>query len=94
VNQFQISDFKFQISIIALILFISSAFALCVYGTDAVAPGTVIIPKRQGDSKKDMKKTDEVLEVVEQIQAKFAKINDIKGTFSQKSYIKDIEQIQ
>jgi outer membrane lipoprotein carrier protein len=33
-------------------------------------------------------------DMVDAIQKKLAKINDIKGTFSQKSYIKDLEETQ
>lgn len=59
---------------------------LLISGAHANEKGTLVIPKRGEAS--------EMSALVERIQKTFSGINDMKGSFSQTSYIKDLEDTQ
>jgi outer membrane lipoprotein carrier protein len=65
-------------------------FMLCISVSYADSKGTLAIPKRGEEAKP----ASEMSSVVDRIQDTFSGIKDIQGTFSQTSYIKDLEETQ
>jgi outer membrane lipoprotein carrier protein len=66
---------------------------LSTFAADTGKKGTLAIPKRPGSAKQSSE--DAVIPpAAREIQKRYAGIKDIKGTFVQKSYIKDLEDTQ
>ncbi len=72
------------------LIMVSVVLALFTATSVAAEKGTLVIPKRETKTTTQ----DEQTEIVERIQKTFAEINDIKGNFTQTSYIKDLEETQ
>ncbi len=92
-KKFQISNFKFQIRALYIALF-TLTIALPIYSLEAADKGTLTIPKRPGKAVSSEDVSGHTLPEVREVQRKFAKINDLSGTFMQKSYIRDLEETQ
>jgi len=73
-----------QISIIAFLIMMLAPAAY------AGGKGTLVIPKRGEEAKP----ASEMSLIVDRIQKTFLEIKDMQGTFTQTSYIKDLEQTQ
>jgi outer membrane lipoprotein carrier protein len=84
----------FILLLLAALFTFSLSLDTAVTASDDSDKGTLIIPKRPGDSKQASKWPADVDETVEAIQEKLAGMNDIKGMFSQTSYIRDLEETQ
>jgi outer membrane lipoprotein carrier protein len=70
------------------------AFPCLTFAESSAKKGVLVIPKRGHSAQQEAAKTDAVPAEVKEIQKKFSAIHDIKGTFVQKSYIKDLEETQ
>jgi chaperone LolA len=93
-SKFQIPNSKFQIKTVYLVFFTCIAFIMSTYSANAAGKGTLTIPKRPGSPKAGSDASSSLPPAVKEIQEKYAGIKDIKGTFDQKSYIKDLEETQ
>jgi outer membrane lipoprotein carrier protein len=97
----QVSGFRCRVSaktmlmicILFLALSLNYSFSISAYADNAGKKGTLSIPKRPGSVKQSA--GDGALPpAAREIQKKYEGIKDIKGTFVQKSYIKDLEDTQ
>jgi outer membrane lipoprotein carrier protein len=66
---------------------------LSTFAADTGKKGTLAIPKRPGSAKQSSENAV-IPPAAREIQQRYAGIKDIKGTFVQKSYIKDLEDTQ
>ena len=79
------------LSIAAAILSLNGSWGTSV---DAADQGILTIPKRQDKSVQNSITPSTIPPLAKKLQDRYAEINDIKGTFLQKSYIKDLEDTQ
>ena len=89
-RKLRITNYELQIMLLAAILLV---LPLSTFAADAGKKGTLAIPKRPGSAKQSSGNAD-LPPAAREIQKKYEGIKDIKGTFVQKSYIKDLEDTQ
>ncbi len=89
----QITNYKLQI-LVAPLITILMLLGPCAPSVDAAEQGTLTIPKRPDTSAQRSDMPPALPPLAKQLQDKYAEIKDIKGTFIQKSYIKDLEDTQ